>query len=305
MNISRYSFSFKGQTIEGALLEEGGAYSLIQPWVSLGDPSLSLHLEDLKGKRSLPLTQRALEIMAMDKKAKDQKYTLIPQSVPASHVLVGDEFLIEAELLMGVRTFKIKIGDDLEKELSLLNEIESKMNLGAFHLRLDANMKFSLESAKRFFSQLSEKLLCAIEFVEDPLRGTEGEWRDFADNFNLKIAHDFAPAEFREVADVWVLKPSRQNPWPWVEKAAHDLRRIVITTALDHPLGQVIAAYEASKILERDPLLIDDCGLLSQKQVGIESPLKRNGAYLDCSDLNGYGFALGSMLSKLKWEDLS
>lgn len=306
MKISKYTLNFKTsnktQAIEGVLIEEGGAYSLLQPWTSLGDASLAEHLADLKTKRVLPLSVRALEFLEQDRKAKGESRSLVPSETPSSHVLLADLEKISEELKEGVQTFKIKIGDDLDRDLNTMKSIEAKMSLGAFRLRLDANLKLSAKTADAFFSKLSEKLLCAIDFVEDPIKGTEHEWLSLSERFDLRLAHDFAPDSFREVSQVWVLKPSRENPWPWVEKAAYDMRRIVVTTALDHPLGHLIAAAEAQQIALQHPLLIDDCGLLSYENLDIPHPFKRKGATLDCSQLKGAGW--GFDLSSLRWETL-
>ncbi len=306
MKFSKYILNIhtnnKTSSLEGILLEEAGAYSLIQPWTSLGDLSLAEHLADLKGKHELPLTVRALELLEKDKKAKSEKFSLVPKLCPASHILLTDVEKISEELKQGVQTFKIKIGDDLEKDLEFLKSVETKMTLGAFRLRLDANLKFSAKTADSFFSQLSEKLLCTIDFVEDPIKGTEEEWLRLSERFDLRLAHDFAPNSFRDVSQIWVLKPSRENPWPWVEKAAHDMRRVVVTTALDHPLGHLIAASEAQQIALQHPLLIDDCGLLSFENLEIQHPFKRKGAMLDCSQLKGMGW--GFDFTSIKWESL-
>jgi len=304
MKISKYSLNVnsnnKTQKLEGVLLEESGAYSLLQPWTSLGDASLNAHLEDLKGKRELPLTVRALELLEQDRKAKIEKRSLVPTETPPSHILLTDVEKISNEIAQGVQSFKVKIGDDLEKDLGFLKAIEGKMSLGAFRLRLDANLKLDVKSANAFFSKLSEKLLCAIDFVEDPIKGSEQEWLKLSERFDIRLAHDFAPASFRDVSQVWILKPSRENPWPWVEKAAYDMRRIVVTTALDHPLGHLIAAAEAQAIAIQHPLLIDDCGLLSFENLNVQHPFKRKGASLDCSQLKGAGW--GFDLSSLSWE---
>lgn len=302
MKISPYSLKFNAQSLEGILIEEEEAYSLLQPWPHLGDPSLQQHIEDLKTKRALPLTQRALEILAQDKRAKRERRSLVPTRVPPSHVLLLNLDSLENELILGVKTFKIKIGNYFEKDLEFLKKIEDKMSLGAFRLRLDANLKLSPKEADDFFSKLNDKLLCAIDFVEDPICGEVEDWQRFSERYNLRLAHDFAPAHFRDVADIWVLKPSRENPWPWVEKAAHDMRRIVVTTALDHPLGHVVAAAEAAQISEQHPLLIDECGLLSFETLQVETPLLRKGAELDCSQLKEFGF--GMDLSRLAWKEL-
>lgn len=304
MKISRYTLQFAQQKLEGMLLEEEGAYSLIQPWPLLGDASFADYLIDLKSDRTLPLTKRALEILRDEKKAKAEKRSLLPNTIPASHLLIETAEFLEDDLKSGIKSFKIKIGRNLEEEMTLLRALESKMDLGAFKLRLDANLKLSAEEADAIFSRFSEKLLCAIDFVEDPINGRPEDWLKFSERFNLRLAHDLAPEAFRNAAEVWVLKPTRENPWPLVDRAAHDLRRIVITSALDHPLGHVIAAAEAAQIAEAHPLLIDECGLISFGALETSVPFTRKGAHLDLSSLSGPGYGMDAEMKKLSWEEI-
>ncbi len=303
---ARYGFELKlknnFQRLEGVLLESNGAYSLLQPWPTLGDQSLQDHLEDLKGERALSLTRRALQLLEIEASAKEAGLSLVPTNCPPSHLLLdvtkSSLQQIPLELKAGVSVFKIKIGDNPEEELRFLKEIEFLLSDHAFNIRLDANMKFDAPSAASFFSRLTDKLLCAVEFVEDPIFGSEEEWVGFSSHFDLKIAHDFAPIAFQEVSDVWILKPSREDPWAKVEAAAKQLKRIVVTSALDHPLGHVVAAWEAARIVEEHPLLIDQCGLISFESQTGELPFNRKGAYLDFSNLETKGFGLDSILRK-------
>ena len=190
--------------------------------------------------------------------------------------------------------FKLKIGRDVESEIAYLQKLEKTDK--AFRLRLDANLKLSREEAFRFFSRLSEKTLCRLDFVEDPIKGTEKDWEAFSSHFDLRIAHDFAPEYFRDSAAVWILKPTRVNPWPLVERATHEMKRIVVTNSLDHPLGHLVSAWEASRILVMHPLLIDTCALNSEIVPQIENLL---------NSISGYGFGMDAVLKGLDWKALS
>lgn len=289
MKIAPYELSFQGNSLKGILLEEEGAYSLLQPWPELGDNPLEDYWHDLKTEKKLPLTQRALELLDLEKTAKSQKVLLKAKELPLSHsqLQVGDA-LKESPVL------KLKIGRNLESEMAYLQKLEETRN--PFRLRLDANLKFNREEAFQFFSRLSEKTLCRIDFVEDPIRGTEKDWEALSKNFDLRVAHDFAPESFREVSAVWILKPSRINPWSFVERAAHEMIRIVVTNALDHPLGHLVTAWESSRILELHPLLIDTCALNSEIVPNIEKLLATQ---------SGFGFGMDSTLKGLEWELLS
>jgi O-succinylbenzoate synthase len=265
----------------GVLLEQAGAYSLLHPWPTLGDETLEVYLSDLKAGAKLSLTKRALQILEIDRRAKANNELLTPTACPPSHHLLtlGE---VPPE---NFSTLKLKIGKTPEEELRYIDLLNKHKY--PFKLRLDCNQRFQKDAAMKFFSKLSEDILCRIDFVEDPMVGSEKDWEEFSKKFDLRIAHDFAPDSHRAVADVWILKPSRQDPWPLVERATHEMKRVVVTTALDHQLGVLVAAWEASRIAKLHPLLIDTCGL------GAKMPSQ-----------SGVGFGLDKDLGNLHWEEL-
>jgi O-succinylbenzoate synthase len=65
--------------------------------------------------------------------------------------------------------------------------------------------------------------------------------------------------------DVWVIKPAIEDPKLILRTAANHMERVVFTSYLDHPVGQVFAAWSAAQALDEHPLLVDICGLLSHR----------------------------------------
>lgn len=303
-----YSYSLNTlrgkEEVRGLLLQEDKSYALVHPWTYLGDASLEDHLNDLKTKRALPLTLRALDLLETEKRAKKSGFSLVPTQVPSSYIQIASCDNLPQLLDEGFEFFKIKIAANLEKEKEFLDQLSTFLSYKPFKIRIDCNQLLSPKEARDFFASLSDNLLCAIDYVEDPISGTPEDWANFSKAFDLRVAHDFAPEAHREVSDVWVLKPSRYNPWPLVERAAHDLRRIVVSNAFDHPLGQVVAAVEAAKIAEKHPLLVDACALLGFENFPTSIPLKRVGPYLDLANFKGPGFGMDSYLENLDWVDL-
>lgn len=277
------------------LIYYNGGYGILQPWTSLGDPTLELLLEDLKGSQNNKLVKRAIELTSIDAEARKSKIDLTSGIPIRSHLLVelSDSNFLEKMgryLSEGVALFKIKIGKSPSFEQQQLKALENMFSNECYKLRLDANLNFTHSTLTKFLEPFGDKLLTRIAFIEDPFLGPPDEWVSFREDWDLRIAHDFAPDILRAAADVWVLKPARENCFPLAELASHQMKRIVITSSLDHDLGYLLAVSEFEQIRFIHPLLVDEPGFLSFENVtGMSGNLKRRGALLDYCELGEQG----------------
>ena len=310
--IAEYHLKFQRREINGMIINVGEGYAILQPWPELGDPGRAEILNDLRSSRRLPLVRRSLDLAQIDGEARQLNYSLLPEpsAVPVSHLLldincVQFERDLKGYLEEGIQLFKIKVGKDLSTE-KLRIEAAEKFSECPFRWRIDVNQRLNFEAAKNFFGSLSERILSRIDFIEDPLAGTPAEWEKFKNEFGVRIAHDFAGEEWREVSDVWVLKPTRTRPDELVERAAKTIKRIVITSGIEHELGYLCAFAEAARLKLLHPLLIDECGLLSFEQIeGLAGGLFRRGNLPDFSPLMGLGYGADAILEKLTWRNLN
>jgi hypothetical protein len=311
LKYSPYEIKVNGQVVEGALLTDGIGYSVLHPWTSLGDSSLSSLLRDLSADKKNPLVQRSLELLSLDAQARANDESLLPIQSPASHLFLDlRDALVFSKLKFalneGIQFFKFKIGFDVDQEIAAFKKIQKEFALEKFKIRLDSNQRFK-SSAPLFqlLDTFEDSFKSRIDFIEDPFAGIPEEWLYFKEKSSFRIAHDFASEEFRDLCDVWILKPTRNNPWPLVELALQKNKKLVFTSALDHELGQLAALSIADEVQKKYPLLVEDGGFLSFSELeGAGTHFLRKGNRLDFESLRGLGFGCESLLSALSWQDL-
>lgn len=251
-------------TRRGALLQvefDDGSmgYADCHPWEELGDLPLQVQLELLKNGRCTRLTARSIFFAKADAKARANKYNLLEScKIPMSHYLISqlDETAldeIQQAWKNGFVYFKIKLGLDLEREERLIKEMVRRCP--NIKLRLDFSSKLTRESFVYFLERISIALP-AIDYVEDPFPFNYGAWRNIQEAFKISLAADeYYKIAYGhpEAAHVLIMKPAVQTLKP-----IDTLQRTIITSYLDHPIGQMSTALMASKAMIEEP-----CGLLS------------------------------------------
>ena len=286
----------------GALLQvefdDGSVgYADCHPWEELGDLPLQTQLDLLKNGRCTRLTARSIYFAKADAKARANKSNLIEsRKIPMSHYLLtqlDDSALAEVENAwnQGFTIFKLKLGNELAREEQLLMEILKRWPKA--RLRLDFNGKLNEELLIAFLDRHSN-LKHAFDYIEDPYPFNYATWRYAYETFHVPLAADeFFKAAYGhpEAAQVLVMKPAVQTLKP-VDTA----QRLVVTSYLDHPFGQMTAAYMASFASN------EACGVLSHtvyENNPFAEQIEHKGPYLEA--VPGYGFGFDELLKKLKF----
>mgnify|MGYP003676625194 CR=1 FL=1 len=96
-----------------------------------------------------------------------------------------------------------------------------------------------------------------IDFLEDPVRFQSGEWEVLAEATGLSMANDRHQEEDDHRSEVLVMKPA-------VEVLRPGDQRVVVTSAMDHPLGQCFAAREAARFGCREVCGLQTHGLFRE-----------------------------------------
>lgn len=268
--ISRYTLRAKTllnsvagrREFSGVLIRIGSGHGCIHPWPELGDPPLAKCLKDLVGARRYSLVRRALHCAELDGAARDNGDWMFEDAeVPESHATVTEvsNAAIEKALVAGFGTAKIKVGRDADAEARLINQLLS--DFPQLRLRLDANSNFGSEDFLKFASALGEAAKGAIDFIEDPADYSESEWQHLGRESGLRLAVDRDVAVGCRSAAAYVLKPAVEEPYLLVEDAISVGKLPVITSYMDHPLGQAFAAWEAVRMNAVFPESIGLCGL--------------------------------------------
>lgn len=225
---------------EGLLVKANGGYGAIQPWPELGDPSLEKCLNDLKTGGENRLVQRALDSAAEMSTLYDSV-----RSPLLSHAtlprLTGTE--AKASYDAGFRTFKVKRGKDwmrLRKKTAAFLEAYP-----CVRWRFDFNgaLKSHLE-LHQFLGSLPAEL---IDFVEDPFSDPKlaATWR------GVPIGYDRVIPEDLDLENGYlIVKPALQSLEEVSSLSKGSGGKVIFTSYMDHPVGQLSAYLQAQKFYE-------------------------------------------------------
>lgn len=295
----RYSpYELKGTRFQrqGALLQVEFDHGLVgyadcHPWEELGDLSLKQQIKMLLNGQTTSLTYQSLYFAAIDAEARSQKKNLLEDlEIPLNHYLLPnaqDFTSVDKAFAEGFSFFKVKANDDdflsVKGLLRYLKKHQGK-------LRIDFNNKLSFEQFQRWIPTLDE-YSSILDFVEDPFVYEGSQWKTIKKNHQIGLAADFNPY-YKNAAHVYILKPAVQT---------HHVKcdRIVVTSYLDHPLGQCCAAYIAGKLS-----LSEHCGLLSHR-------IYESNPYSQCLSQKGpqftptlgTGFGFDDLLKGQTWKN--
>jgi O-succinylbenzoate synthase len=256
---------------EGALLRTEDGFADVHPWPELGDAPLDEQLARLARGQTTALTAASLRLAALDGDARRRRVSLFEGlTIPQSH-WPGDD---PPE---GFDTVKLKGAASIPPDV---------------RLRLDFNNTMTAAETVQLANTLPRE---RVDFLEDPCPYEEGAWRALREKTGLRLAFDRQPPVVRPVCDVLVVKPALQTEWPAFDG------EIVVTSYMDHPVGQFGAAYVAAthEVSER-------CGLFTHVLYEPDPYIERvraEGARLLPPDGAGIGF--DELLQALPWRRLA
>lgn len=201
-----------GPPREGALLRVDGGFADVHPWPELGDAPLDEQLALLARGETTQLTRASLHWARVDADARRRGVSLFEGlTIPKSH-WSGNE------PPAGFDTVKIKGVMPVPPDV---------------RIRIDFNARLSADEFVRVAGTLPRE---RIDFIEDPCPYDVTVWRALREQTGLRLALD----RFEGVADVLVHKPALQTSFPRFDG------EIVVTSYMDHPVGQFFAANVAA-----------------------------------------------------------
>lgn len=258
--VHRYSLN---SSRRGALIRVNGGFADVHPWPELGDAPLDEQLALLAKGETTPLTRASLHWAGVDAETRARGVSLFEGlTIPESH-WPGNE------PPAGFDTIKIKGLMRVPQDV---------------RVRIDFNARLSAEEFLRVALSLPKT---QIDFIEDPCPYDEEVWRELRERTGLRLALD----RFEGVADVLVHKPALQVSFPRFNG------EIVVTSYMDHPVGQFFAAYVAAtnRVSAR-------CGLFTHVLYEPDAFIERiraEGARLLPPEGTGIGF--DDLLEDLPW----
>jgi O-succinylbenzoate synthase len=150
-----------------------------------------------------------------------------------------------------------------------------------------------------------------IDFIEDPFPYDGAAWCAAQDELGMRLACDKGLKRPEESMlddcgyEVAVLKPGRRD-WRSALAAIPANARIVMTSAMDHAIGQSFAAWEAAMAWRELGARMDLCGLCTEHLFEKDSFFERLsscGGKLKV-DRDGTGLGFDDVLDELTWEEL-
>ncbi|MGA8165076.1 MAG: enolase C-terminal domain-like protein [Waddliaceae bacterium] len=252
------SFTDRSGALLRFVFDDGSmGYADCHPWVELGDLPLSEQLSCLRQGKWTPLTLQSKKHAQIDASGRVEHNNLFDGlHIPSSHWLLTTPI---EEIPEGFSSVKIKVGRHSEEEIPTLRDLFQQLP-HSVKVRLDFNAKLS---QKNFVAYL-EKILQwkeRIDFIEDPYPYDCRSWEETQHKLGVAFACDRQSEKHQGNTlshRVSVVKPAVQDAGAFFP--THDL---VVTSYLDHPLGQLAAAYHAALMQKTFPGKVLPCGLLS------------------------------------------
>lgn len=282
-------------------------YADCHPWTSFGDEPLMEQLRKATRGSLTPITRNSLRFARLDAEARAEGKNLFHAlKIPPSHHLIVNLSTFKLDEAIGYKRVKVKLGSNLAEEIVQIKSLAELLNGTDILIRPDFNYKIHLSEFEGFLSGIGSAIH-KLDFCEDPFYYDFHTWKTIQDRFHINLACD-RDAEFAlnktQAAKFLVIKPAVHPCLHFPNSIPQ--QRLVYTSYLDHPLGQVSAAYEAAIAAARHPNFVDFCGLLSHR-VYEPNPFSES---LGCKNMllippDGTGFGFDDLLHKLSWRKLS
>jgi len=292
----------------GALICVDGGFAAVHPWPEFGDASLEVQLQTLREGGTTPLLERALHCADLDREARSQGVSLFEGlEVPRSHYSwsqsLPTEWQLRHLLNSGFTAIKVK-GFANYGETRRFLECVAKAS-PELKLRVDFNGCLDALNFRRFIEFMPVRVYRQLDLIEDPTPYQADEWQHFRDQWGVRLALDKGWRNGTTGFDAVVVKPARRD-WRIVAQH-HPQSPLILTTAMDHALGQAYAAYEAALALRDHAGLVDQCGLVTHHLFDSDPFFER----LSVSDgvlqvdRSGTGLGFDDILDSLEWELLN
>lgn len=166
------------------------------------------------------------------------------------------------------------------------------LNFPNLKWRIDFNENGEVNEILEELGRWSKEEKAAIDFLEDPVPYFEGGWERLATESGLTMALDRHLERDRGDSEVLVVKPAVQE--------MKSGPRVVVTSYMDHPLGQAFAAWEAAKAGGAEVCGLQTHGLFEAneftEELGEVSP--------EFQVPGGAGLGFDDLLDALPWSKL-
>lgn len=282
------------QSVNGFLLKRDDGFGCVQPWECFGHASLLEHWHACKEGRETeyPLLMQALACAKIDSASRHHGVSWwLNRDVPDSHATVTDfDSQAEEALKRGFNTWKCKV------DMASLTQIEMILrNYTQIRLRLDFNETGHVIKLTEWLQSLSMSHRRRIELIEDPVPFDENLWNDLSHTWELDLAvdRDYLKYSSRSMClPVW--KPA------WSGQLSVSNSKMIVTSAMDHPVGQAWAAFCAA-----ESKVTNLCGLRTDHLFEVNAFSELMGEWNPAWPMiSGMGMGFDQQLENLPWTRL-
>ncbi len=290
---------------EGVLIRVGEGVGCIHPWEVFGDEAVEVQLRELSKGRFTRLSKNAFDCAQLDAEARERGLSLFDGlQVPLSHATVGENEDVEALIKAGFTKLKIKAGSNVERDAERANTLASRFP--EVQLRIDFNCNFRGDQVGDFVELLSEQTRSQIDFLEDPCSYKDGCWTGLRKLYGIRLAMDIGVEEVAALYSYAVIKPAKNKVRKIAEDARAHGRRCVVTSYMDHPIGQAYAAYQAGMLDAHFLGVCDHAGLMTHGLFEANAFSEKLGTVQpQWPSIGGTGLGFDELLESLEWTELS
>lgn len=228
-------------------------YSDCHPWEELGHPPFGEVIKKLREfDETHPFIKRVFDHAFNDRESRLQGEE--ETALKSHHLIVNvhqlNQPLVEELEARGVSHIKVKVGRNPKNEKALLTTALTDSSL---KIRLDFNGLSTKEHYLDYISFLLDRDI-SIDFCEDPFPYHYESWLEAQEKSGVSIAADWENGHIfreKEFPFVIILKPAIDDYVqfePYLEG-----KQFIVTSSLDHPLGQLHAARYASYLDQKFP----------------------------------------------------
>jgi O-succinylbenzoate synthase len=218
--------------VEGFLLRTLDGYGCVQPWPQFGHGTADEVWAILAAGGSTELTNQAIECCRCDGAARRNGVSWWSGlTVPESHATLSHVSQASAAYEAGFRLWKVKCGP---RDLAAIGELMAEYpDIG---WRIDCNETADPACLEPWVREHA----AVIDFIEDPYPHEKMEdWQRLATN--VRLAMDRVWRADCSFLPVW--KPAWNDMMLGMIK-----KQTIVTSAMDHPVGQAWAAYQSAGI---------------------------------------------------------
>jgi o-succinylbenzoate synthase len=294
----------------GALIRVDEGVGCLHPWPEFGDAPIEEQLQLLREGSTSRVIECALRMAAVDGDARKRGVSLFADlEIPPCHWSWDQNQPSEPQMRRvveeGWQAIKTKGWGNVGEVLRWLDSFAAKSAGADVRLRVDFNSCLQPYQFRKFMEWMTPRVRERLDFVEDPFPYDAALWAKMQADHGVSFALDKQLRGASEGFDVAVLKPGRRE-WRELTDDLPSDSRIVMTSAMDHAIGQSFAAWEAAMAWREMGQRMDLCGLCTEHLFAEDdffARLKSHSGRLQV-DREGTGLGFDEVLRKIPWAKL-